>query len=163
MRMTRLEWLRVLPTKACTLTTMIYQIFTHSLMLLFFTTPHVFSQSPARPADSGLTVHMDHVAGDVYKPDIPGAAIIVVKNGQVIFRKGYGLANMELNVPIKPEMVFRLASITKQFTAAAVMMLVEQRKLSLQDDTTKFFPDYPTGGKRITVENLLTHTSGIKD
>lgn len=60
-------------------------------------------------------------------------------------------------------MVFRLASVTKQFTAVAIMMLVEQGKLSLQDDITKFFPDYPTNGKKITVENLLSHTSGIKD
>jgi CubicO group peptidase (beta-lactamase class C family) len=89
---------------------------------------------------------MDKVAGEVYKPGAPGAAVIAVKDGRVVFRKGYGVANMELNVPIGPEMVFRLASITKQFTAAAVMMLVEQRKLSLQDDITKFFPDYPIGG-----------------
>jgi CubicO group peptidase (beta-lactamase class C family) len=132
-------------------------------MILLIATPRTLSQIPAASANGDLTASMDKVAGDVYKPDVPGAAIIVVKDGRVIFRKGYGLANLELNVPIRPEMVFRLASITKQFTAAAVMMLVEQGKLSLQDDITKFFPDYPTGGKKVTVENLLTHTSGIKD
>ena len=64
----------------------------------------------------------------VYKPDRPGAAISVVKNGQAIFRKAYGLANLELNVPMRPEMVFRLCSVTKQFTAAAIFMLAEQGK-----------------------------------
>jgi CubicO group peptidase (beta-lactamase class C family) len=123
----------------------------------------VFAQSATVPADSNFAAAMDEVAAPIYKPDAPGAAIIVVKNGQVIFRKGYGLANIELNVPIRPEMVFRLCSVTKQFTAVAIMMLVEQGKLSLNDDITKFFPDYPTGGKKIMIENLLSHTSGIKD
>ncbi|HWP52800.1 MAG TPA: serine hydrolase [Pyrinomonadaceae bacterium] len=106
---------------------------------------------------------MDREMSAVYQPDNPGAAVVVVKNGQVIFRKAYGMANLELQVPMKPEMVFRLASVTKQFTAVAIMMLVEQGRLWLHDDLTKFFPDYPTAGRKITVENLLTHTSGIKD
>ena len=106
---------------------------------------------------------MDREMSAVYQPENPGAAVVVVKNGQVIFRKGYGMANLELQVPMKPEMVFRLASVTKQFTAVAIMMLFEQGKLSLHDELTKFFPDYPAAGRKITVENLLTHTSGIKD
>jgi D-alanyl-D-alanine carboxypeptidase len=134
-----------------------------SLTVLFTATCHAFSQVPATPAGGDLAAGMDKVAADVYRPGVPGAAVIVVRDGRVIFRKGYGLANLELNIPVKPEMVFRLASVTKQFTAVAVMMLVEQGRLSLQDDITKFFPGYPTGGRRITVENLLTHTSGIKD
>lgn len=92
----------------------------------------------------------------------PGASIIVARNGQVVFRKGYGLANIELAVPIEPQMIFRLGSITKQFTAVAILMLVEQGKLELTDPLTKFLPDYPTQGHTITVEHLLTHTSGIK-
>jgi D-alanyl-D-alanine carboxypeptidase len=134
-----------------------------SLTVLFTATCHAFSQVQATPAGGDLAASMDRVAADVYRPGVPGAAVIVVRDGRVIFRKGYGLANLELNIPVKPEMVFRLASVTKQFTAVAVMMLVEQGRLSLQDDITKFFPGYPTGGRRITVENLLTHTSGIKD
>jgi D-alanyl-D-alanine carboxypeptidase len=149
--------------KIHTLTLRVYQIFACSLLILFVTTPQAFSQSGASSSNSELALAMDQVMTAVYKPDIPGAAVVVVKNGQVILRKGYGLANLELNVPVRPEMVFRLASITKQFTAVAIMMLVEQGKLSLRDDITKFFPDYPTGGRKITVENLLTHSSGIKD
>jgi CubicO group peptidase (beta-lactamase class C family) len=99
---------------------------------------------------------------NTYKPDEPGAAVIVVRDGKVILRKGYGKANMELGVPIEPDMIFRIGSITKQFTAVSILMLAEQGKLSLEDDITKFLPDYPTKGQKITIEHLLTHTSGIK-
>jgi D-alanyl-D-alanine carboxypeptidase len=164
MRMMKLESLvRVSRMKTHKLISMIPQMLTCSLMILLVIAPDLVAQSSTASTNSDLAAAMDKVAGDVYKPDIPGAAIIVVKNEKVIFRKGYGLANLELNVPIRPEMVFRLGSITKQFTAVSIMMLAEQGKLSLQDDITKFFPDYPTGGKKITIENLLTHTSGIKD
>jgi len=105
---------------------------------------------------------IDQICEQTYKSDEPGAAVIVVQNGKTIFRKGYGLANVELEVPIKPEMVFRIGSITKQFTAVCILMLMEEGKISLGDDITKFLPDYPTQGHKITVEHLLTHTSGIK-
>jgi CubicO group peptidase (beta-lactamase class C family) len=71
------------------------------------------------------------------------------------------MAQMELGVPIRPEMIFRIGSITKQFTAAAILKLVEQGKLSLDDDVTKYLPEYPTHGHPITIERLLSHTSGI--
>jgi len=116
-------------------------------------------KGPGGPA----AIQMDRLMRFVYKPDLPGAAVIVVKDGSVVFRRGYGLANLELKVPVRPEMVFRLCSVTKQFTAAAVMMLVESGKLRLDDDVHKFFPEISTGGKTITVANLLTHTSGLKD
>jgi CubicO group peptidase (beta-lactamase class C family) len=88
--------------------------------------------------------------------------VVVVKDGQPVYRAAVGMASLELGVPLRPESVLRIGSVTKQFTSAAVMMLVEQGKLALQDDLTKFFPDYPTHGNHITVEHLLTHTSGIK-
>ncbi|MBL8190382.1 MAG: beta-lactamase family protein, partial [Acidobacteria bacterium] len=74
----------------------------------------------------------------VFKPNEPGAAVIAVKDGQVVFRKGYGMANMELGVAIEPDMIFRIGSITKQFTAVSILMLMEQGKLSLSDEITKF-------------------------
>ena len=92
----------------------------------------------------------------------PGAAVIVVKDGQVVYRKAYGMANLELGVPLQPETVFRLGSLTKQFTATAIMMLVEQGRLALQDPIDKYLPGYPMQGHVITVEHLLTHTSGIQ-
>jgi len=120
----------------------------------------------ARPADTAgqesLAKQIDAVMSDVYKPGEPGASIIVKKTGKTIFRKGYGLADLELGMPVEPDMVFRLGSITKQFTSVAILMLAEQGKLGLQDEITKFLPDYPTQGRTITVENLLTHTSGIQ-
>ncbi|MEM6699904.1 MAG: serine hydrolase domain-containing protein, partial [Bacteroidota bacterium] len=92
----------------------------------------------------------------------PGATALVAKNGKVIYKNAIGHANFELDVPMQVDNVFRIGSITKQFTAVAILMLEEQGKLSLQDEITKYIEDYPTQGKTITIEHLLTHTSGIK-
>ena len=116
----------------------------------------------ANLSDESLAAAVNEMLENTYKPDEPGAAVIVVRDGKVILRKGYGKANMELGVPIEPDMIFRIGSITKQFTAVSILMLAEQGKLSLEDDITKFLPDYPTKGQKITIEHLLTHTSGIK-
>lgn len=97
-----------------------------------------------------------------YKPDGPGATALIAKDGKVIYRKAFGKANLELNVAMKPENVFELGSITKQFTAVAILMLMQQGKLSLEDDLTKYLPDYPMHGKKISIHQLLNHTSGIK-
>ncbi|HEY8742765.1 MAG TPA: serine hydrolase domain-containing protein, partial [Chloroflexota bacterium] len=96
-------------------------------------------------------------------PDGPGAAVIVVREGQVLLRTGYGLANLELQVPVAPHMVFRLGSITKQFTALAILMLLEAGKLALDEPLTTLLPEYPAPSHVVTVEHLLTHTSGIKN
>lgn len=117
------------------------------------------AQTPAR---KDLNVAINELLAETFKPNEPGAAVIVIKDGQTVFRKGYGMANLELGVPIEPDMIFRIGSVTKQFTAVAVLMLAEQGKLALSDEITKFLPDYPTQGRKITVEHLLTHTSGIK-
>src|ERR1043165_1834533 len=117
----------------------------------------------AQTADDAQTAKaIDELVSKAYPADGPGASVIVIKEGRTLLRKGYGMADMELGVKVEPDMVFRLGSITKQFTAAAVLMLAEQGKLSLSDDMTKFFPDYPSKGRAVTVEHLLTHTSGIK-
>ncbi|WP_460940699.1 serine hydrolase [Spirosoma humi] len=89
-------------------------------------------------------------------------AVLVADRGQVIFKKGYGMANMEWNIPNAPDTKFRLGSITKQFTAMLIMQLVEQNKLKLDGKITDYLPDYPkTTGDKITIHHLLTHTSGI--
>ena len=113
-------------------------------------------------ADSDLISEIDTLLQAAYQPNAPGAAIIAVKDGQIVFRTGYGLANLELDVPIAADTVFRLASITKQFTAVAILILMEQGRLALEDPITRFWPDYPTHDQIITVEHLLTHTSGIR-
>jgi CubicO group peptidase (beta-lactamase class C family) len=129
-------------------------------LLLIFVSPQVTAQAPA--AENGLTTAINAELEKAFKPNDPGASVIVVKDRQVLFRKGYGMANLELGVRIEPEMIFRIGSITKQFTAVATLMLMEQGKLSLSDEITKYLPDYPTQGHKITIEHLLTHTSGIK-
>ena len=118
---------------------------------------------PAQPkTDKQLLQTFDTMLANVFKPNGPGATIIVSRKGEVIYKKGFGMADLELNVPVQPDMIFRIGSITKQFTAVAILQLVEQGKLSLQDDIKKFIPDYPAHDSKITVEHLLTHTSGIK-
>ncbi len=91
-----------------------------------------------------------------------GVAVGVVRGGQLVFNRGYGLANVELNVPVNTSTVFRLASLTKQFVAADVLTLIDQKKLSLDDKLSKFYPDFPRAGE-VTIRHLLTHTSGIRD
>jgi D-alanyl-D-alanine carboxypeptidase len=92
----------------------------------------------------------------------PGVAVGIVRGGQLVFNRGYGLANLELNDRVNASTVFRLASLTKQFTAASVLLLVEQRKLSLDDRLAKYYPDFPRG-EQVTIRQLLNHTSGIRD
>ena len=109
-----------------------------------------------------LAEAIDRLLRDVYPPDEPGAAAILVIAGQVVYRKAFGMANLELAVPMQADYIFRIGSITKQFTAMAILMLVGDGKLALEDEIPKFLPDYPTHGHRIIIEHLLTHTSGIK-
>ncbi|HET6227291.1 MAG TPA: serine hydrolase domain-containing protein, partial [Bacteroidia bacterium] len=96
-----------------------------------------------------------------YNEHEPGAVILIAKNGQPIFRKAYGLANMELNIPNKPENVFQIASNSKQFTAVCVLQLVQQGKLDLKADIRTYIPTYNSHGRTITLEHLLCQTSGI--
>jgi CubicO group peptidase (beta-lactamase class C family) len=124
-----------------------------ALLLLAGRAPAAQPQAAAR---------IDAIVTRAFAADQPGAAVIVVKDGQVVYRKAVGMANIELGVPLQPDMVFRLGSITKQFTAAAVMLLVEQGKIGLRDPIDKYLPGYPMQGHLITVEHLLTHTSGIQ-
>jgi len=111
--------------------------------------------------DPAVRSRVDRLLSSAFPQDGPGAAVIAVREGSVVLRKGYGLANLELRVPVEPWMIFKVASITKEFTAALVLQLVEEGVLSLADEITKFLPDYPVQGHRVTVEHLLTHTSGI--
>lgn len=113
--------------------------------------------------NQNLTQQFDDIVAQYYNDNnAPGATVLVAKNGKPIYRKAVGKSNLELDVDMIPENVFMLASITKQFTAVAILMLEEKGKLSLDDPITKFIPDYPTQGKTITVHHLLNHTSGIK-
>ena len=103
------------------------------------------------------------IDAEMARQRIPGVALAVVRGGDVLSARGYGLADVEHGVPVTDETIFQSGSIGKQFTAAAVMLLVEAGRLSLDDPLTRFFPEAPEGWSRITVRNLLTHTSGIPD
>lgn len=94
---------------------------------------------------------------------IPGLSLAVVRNGRTVKARGYGLANIELNVPATPATVYELGSASKQFTAVAVLLLAEDGKLSLDDSIAKYFPSAPPAWKPITIRHLLTHTSGIQN
>ncbi|HZH31658.1 MAG TPA: serine hydrolase domain-containing protein [Pyrinomonadaceae bacterium] len=94
---------------------------------------------------------------------IPGISLAVVRDGRAVKAKGYGLADIEANSPATTTTVYEIGSMTKQFTAAAVLMLVEEGKINLDDKITKFFPDAPETWNRITVRHLLNHTSGIQN
>jgi CubicO group peptidase (beta-lactamase class C family) len=105
----------------------------------------------------------EFVNSELRAQHIPGAALAVVRDGEITKAAGYGMANVELSVPTKPESIFQTGSVGKQFTATAVMMLVEEGKVALEDKISKYFPDSPPAWKEITVRHLLTHTSGIPD
>ena len=105
----------------------------------------------------------DYIRAEMQAQKIPGVALAVVRDGKIVLARGYGLANVEHQVPVKPETIFQSGSTGKQFTATAVMILVEEGKLSLDDKLAKFFPDAPESWANISVRHMLTHTSGMTD
>lgn len=113
---------------------------------------------------SGVSEQVDAIIKvAMEKQRIPGLSLAVVKDGKTVLAKGYGLANVELNVAATSETVYEIGSVTKQFTATAVMMLVEQGKITLDEKITKYLSGLPEAWKEITVRHLLTHTSGIRN
>ena len=103
-----------------------------------------------------------YVRAQLAEKHIPGAAVAVVKNGKIIKKKGYGLASVEFNVPVTTETVFEIGSVSKQITAAAVMLLVEDGKINLDEKISKYLQNTPEAWENVTVRHLLTHTSGVK-
>lgn len=110
-----------------------------------------------------LSRAIDHVFDRWRNTISPGCAIGVSRNGVPVFEKGYGMANLETMTPITPSSIFHVASISKQFTATAIMLLERERKLSLDDDIRKYLPELPDYGTAITVRDLLAHTDGVRD
>src|SRR5687768_16554185 len=119
---------------------------------------------PAANSQTVAPARIDSVVrAEMARQKIPGVAVAVVKNGTVLVAKGYGEANVEHHVPVGPETIFQSGSVGKQFTSAAVMLLVEEGKIGLADPLTNYFPNAPERWRGITVRHLLTHTSGIPD
>jgi CubicO group peptidase (beta-lactamase class C family) len=117
----------------------------------------------AANSDEKSAAAVDEVFSDLTKPGSPGCALAVYRDGKIIYAKGYGLANIEENVAITPQSVFDIGSTSKQFTAASILLLEKQRKLSVNDDIRKYIPELPSYGPTITILQLLNHTSGLRD
>src|ERR1700688_4023251 len=106
---------------------------------------------------------VDQVFAAYNKPDTPGCALGIVRDGEFIYKKAYGTASLELGVPLTSQAVFYMGSVSKQFTAASVVLAAEQGYLSLDDDVRKYVPELPSYGKTITLRQMLHHTSGFRD
>jgi CubicO group peptidase (beta-lactamase class C family) len=119
--------------------------------------------TPAQSLSPEMAAKVDKVFEQWNKPDSPGCAVGVYKDGQIAYKHGYGMANLNDDVPITPATVFHVASMSKQFTAASILLLAQQGKLSLDDDVHKYIPELPDFGERITLRHLMHHTSGLRD
>ena len=106
---------------------------------------------------------IDAVFAQWNRSDSPGCAATVVDDGQVVYRKGFGMASLELDVPITPQTVFYIASTSKQFAAASIALLAEEGRIALDDDVRKYVPELPDYGRPITISHLVHHTSGLRD
>jgi len=115
------------------------------------------AQAPAPP----FGVQAEALLAARYAADAPGAAVLVARGGKVLLRKGYGQASVELKVPVSPDMVFRIGSMTKQFTAVGILLLAEEGRVDLQAPISRYLAKTPSSWAKITVEMLLNHTSGL--
>jgi CubicO group peptidase (beta-lactamase class C family) len=121
------------------------------------------SADAASPLPDALIDKLDMLFQDYNQPGAPGASVMIILNGKIAFVKGYGLADVEKKAPCGPDTDFRLASVTKQFTAMSVLILAQRKRLSFDEHLTDFFPEFPAYGRDTTVRHLLTHTSGLLD
>lgn len=131
--------------------------FRNAFLVLLFLPFFSIAQSAAE-----LAPKIDNYLSEKFSPDEPGGVVLVARGEEIILRKAYGLSNTESKLANSPETIFRIGSITKQFTSTAILKLIAESKISLEDPITRFLPDYPMGEKPITIQHLLTHTSGIK-
>lgn len=132
-----------------------------SLVLLFSIT--CTSPLPSQISSKDLEKKVDAFFVDIAGKQMPGSAVLVVKDGKILLNKGYGMANLEHGIPITQNTVFDLASVSKQFAGFAISSLVEQGKISLQDDIRKYIPELPKFKHTITIDHLVHHISGVKD
>ncbi len=135
------------------------------IALFLFFASNISAQNPTvlPLSTKQIALKVDEYMNATLRFDRFSGSILVARNGQTIVSKGYGMANLELDAPNKPETVFRLGSITKQFTAMAIMMLQERGKLNVNEPICKYLADCPALWQPITIKNLLTHTSGIQN
>ena len=133
---------------------------TFSLIAFFFA---VNSVAAIQESQDALAAKVDLLFAEQNTTDSPGVAVLVVRDGKVLLRRGYGMANLEHKIPLTPTTVFDIASVSKQVTGMAVSILVEQEKISLEDDIRKYIPELHDFGHTITIDHLVHHTSGLRD
>ncbi|HEY6402847.1 MAG TPA: serine hydrolase domain-containing protein [Blastocatellia bacterium] len=121
------------------------------------------AQTSLTGSSNQLNEKVDKLFAQWDKPDSPGCALGVIKDGKLVYKRGYGSANLDYNAPLSPESVFYIASTSKQFTAASILLLVRRGRVSLDDDIRKYFPELPRYEAPITVNHLVHHTSGVRD
>lgn len=126
-------------------------------LMFFFLLAHALAAHAARNPE------VDALFADYARPDVPGASVTVIRNGEVVYAQAYGAADLAEGTAATTATNYRLASLTKQFTAMAILQLAAAGKLSLDDSLTTLFPDFPEYGSRITVSHLLHHTGGLRD
>jgi len=134
--------------------------FIFTLLLFFFITQACASREKAH--DQRIK-KVDELFANWDKPDSPGCALGVIKDGEFLYKRGYGMANLEYDIPITSKSIFRIGSTSKQFTAMCISLLAEEGKISLDDNIHKYFPEMPEYAEDITVRHLILHTSGIRD
>ena len=106
---------------------------------------------------------IDQVFAPWDTPNSPGAALAVIKDGEIVYERGYGASNLEHGIPITPDSIFHVASMSKQFTATCIALLAAEGALSLDDDVRRHLPEIPDYGPQITLRHMLHHTSGLRD
>lgn len=121
------------------------------------------STQTIRPKAVTLNDKVDELFTPWDGKDTPGASVAVVKDGDIIYKKGYGMANLEYDIPNSPSTIFHIASVSKQFTVFSILLLEKEGKLKLEDDIRKYIPEVPDFGKTITLRHLASHTSGMRD
>jgi len=118
---------------------------------------------PASEPNPGAIAEVDAIFGDFATRESPGCSLGVIRNGDFIYRRGYGMANLEYDIPLSSRSVYRIGSTSKQFTAMAIALLAESGQISLDDPLSKYFPEFPGWAKQISIQQLVHHNSGIRD
>lgn len=135
----------------------------HPVFIIVIATATLRGAGYAQTVSAEKVRDIDRIFARWDHSDSPGCALAIMQNGQVIYKHGYGMADLEHGAPITPATPFHVASVSKQFTAAAILLLAQQGKLSIDDDVHKYIPELPNFGAQVTLRNLLHHTSGLRD
>jgi CubicO group peptidase (beta-lactamase class C family) len=121
------------------------------------------NERPAAWQDAPLSARVDELFASWDKPNSPGCALAVVREARIVYSRGYGMADLERDVPITPASAFYIGSLSKQFTATAIALLAQQGTLRLDDDIHRYLPELPSYDKPITIRHLIHHTSGLPE